>query len=322
MTAPTVTVAELLNQFPSLASYVRPGTLLRPSTGSPGPYESSVGGAPLWPADEPWPCCQQPHLVYVREKLTDAEREVWQSIQRNRRQRHRPGEAHVLTAEEVEARSRIMDGGSLDLVAWERVRLVPQPVTGDGLPMVPVLQLYARDAPALHWPSGTDLLQLLWCPQDHAEPEGQPRYWGPVVELRYRNSAEIGALAQAPSIPDGAKDVYLPAPCRLDTVEMLDLPDQDELPAELYEHVEERAGEQGTDYHRVLGCLPGWKAGGWPSWHLTDFTPLDCSCTARMRLLLTVDSGGDPGLSVGRHGELRVFYCPEDQDHPVRLNLQ
>ncbi|MFJ8015294.1 hypothetical protein [Streptomyces sp. NPDC096339] len=322
MTAPTVTVAELLDAFPSLAPYARTATLLKPSTGSPAPYESSVGGPPLWPGDEPWPRCRQPHLVYVREKLTDAEREAWQAVERNRRARHRPGDPHVLTAAEVETQSRIMDGGSLDAVAWERVRLVPEPVSGDGPAMVPVLQLLARDAPALEWPPGTDLLQLLWCPQDHAEPEGQPRYWGPAVELRHRASAEIGAPAGVPPVPGGAKEVYLPAPCRLDPVEVLDLPEQDELPEELYESVEEWAGERGTDYNRVLGCLPGWKAGGWPSWHLTDFTPLDCRCGARMRLLLTLDSGGDPGLGVGRYGELRVFRCPEDPDHPVRLNIQ
>lgn len=322
MTVPTVTAAGLLDAFPALVPYARTATLLKPCAGSPGPYESSAGGPPLWPVDEPWPRCRQPHLVYVREKLTDAEREAWQGVERNRRQRHRPGNAHVLTAEEAETQSRIMDGGSLDLVAWERVRLVPRPPPGDGLPMVPVLQLHSRDAPALDWPPGTDLLQLLWCPQDHAEPEGQPRYWGPVVELRYRASAETGPPAGGPPVPGGAKEVYLPAPCRLEPVEVLDLPEQDELPEELYESVEQWAAERGTDYNRVLGCLPGWKAGGWPSWHLTDFTPLDCRCGARMRLLLTLDSGGDPGLNVGRYGELRVFSCPEDPDHPMRLNIQ
>ncbi|CAM5364042.1 hypothetical protein STENM223S_03941 [Streptomyces tendae] len=322
MTAPIATVVELLDAWPALAPYARTATLLKPSAGRPSPDESSIGGRPLWPENEPWPRCRQPHLVYEREKLTDTEREAWRGIERNRGQRRRSGGAHVLTAEEAETQSRIMDGGSLDLVAWERVRLVPRPVPDDGLPMVPVLQLRARDAPTLDWPAGTDLLQLLWCPQDHAEPEGQPRYWGPVVELRHRASAEIGVPSVAPPVPDEAKEVYLPAPCRLDPVEVLDLPDRDELPQELYEAVEEWVGERGTDYNRVLGCLPGWKAGGWPSWHLTDFTPLDCRCGARMRLLLTLSSGGDPGLNVGRYGELRVFRCPENPDHPMRLNLQ
>ncbi|MFF5446107.1 hypothetical protein [Streptomyces sp. NPDC012888] len=312
----------LLDAFPALTPCLRTATLLGPAPGTPGPHESSVGGPPLWPADEPWPHCRQPHLVHVREALTDAEREEWQAVERRRGQRHRPGDPHVLTAGEAATQSRIMDGGSLDQVAWERVRLVPRTPAGDGLPMVPVLQLRAADAPALDWPPGTDLLQLLWCPQDHAEPEGQPRYWGPVVELRYRAAADVGETAPVPPVPGGAKDVYLPAPCRLDPAEVLDLPEQDELPAGLYERIEEWAEERDLEYDRVLGCLPGWKAGGWPSWHLTDFTALDCRCGARMRLLLTLGSGGAPGLNVGRYGELRVFRCPEDPHHPVRLNVQ
>ncbi|MFG2295022.1 hypothetical protein [Streptomyces sp. NPDC048603] len=319
----TPNVSELLAEFPGFAPYVRTATLLRPSAGTPGTHDSSVGGPLLWPADEAWPCCREPHMVYVREKLAEAERELWQRIERDVRERRRPGQAYVLTAEEAEAQSRIMDGASsLDMVAWERVRMVPEPVVGEGPPMVPVLQIHAKDVPALDRPAGSDLLQLLWCPQDHAEPDGQRHYWGPVVELRYRASGEVGAVAGAPPVPDDADPVYLPEPCVFEPVEVVDLPEQDELPEELYESAEAWAEERGLEYNRVFGCLPGWKAGGWPSWHLTDFTAIDCRCGARMRLLLTVDSGGDPRLNVGRYGELRVFRCPEDPGHPVRLNIQ
>lgn len=41
-----------------------------------------------------------------------------------------------------------------------------------------------------------------------------------------------------------------------------------------------------------------------------------------MRVFLTVDSGGDPDVVVGRWGELRVFTCPKDLSHPIRLNIQ
>jgi hypothetical protein len=118
------------------------------------------------------------------------------------------------------------------------------------------------------------------------------------------------------------KDGYVPRPCALDPVGVVDLPDEEELPEELVEAADSWAEERGLEYARALGCLPGWKAGGWPSWHLTDLVPIDCPCGSRMRLLLTVDSGGAPGLTVGRFGELRVFACPSDDSHPVRLNLQ
>ncbi|MCF3131836.1 hypothetical protein [Streptomyces olivochromogenes] len=189
--------------------------------------------------------------------------------------------------------------------------------------MISVLQLYSRDVPNLPFPTGTDLLQLLWCPDDHAEPQGQHRYWGPNIEVRFRSAAGVTEILDPPPpLPHEVKNGYVPHPCVLNPVDVIDLPDQDELPEDLVETAETWAEEQGVEYARTLATLPGWKAGGWPSWHLTDLVPIDCSCGSRMRLHLTLDSGGAPGLNVGRFGELRVFTCPSDDSHPVRLNIQ
>ncbi|KAB7835557.1 hypothetical protein [Streptomyces mobaraensis] len=126
-----------------------------------------------------------------------------------------------------------------------------------------------------------------------------------------------------PPQPDRADEGYLPRPCVLDPVEVVDLPDQEELPDDLRAEAERWAEAHGAEYHRALACRPGWKVGGWPSWHLTDLMPIDCTCGARMQLLLTVDSDDDgPNVCVGRYGELRVFTCPADRSHPVRLNIQ
>src|SRR5262245_18643467 len=38
------------------------------------------------------------------------------------------------------------------------------------LPLVCILQLRKRDVPELGFRPGTDLFQLLWCPQDHPDP--------------------------------------------------------------------------------------------------------------------------------------------------------
>ncbi|MFG2985644.1 hypothetical protein ACGFYQ_31050 [Streptomyces sp. NPDC048258] len=104
---------------------------------------------------------------------------------------------------------------------------------------------------------------------------------------------------------------------------MTDLPAEDELPEELLAQAEAWAEAHGTEYHRGLACREGWKAGGWLSWHLTDLVPMDCvACGTGARLLLTVNSGRDPGLNVGRYGELRMFTCPVDASHPLRLNIQ
>lgn len=319
------TVEALTAELPAFADHIREATLLQPAPGTPGLGDSSVGGPVLWPADEPWPVCTGPHLVEVREKLSDEDRETWQRMDRamHARRLERGSQTYEFTHEEADTQRRIMDGaGSLDLITWERVRRVPQP-SHPGIPMLPVVQLYERDVPGDHWPAGTDVLHLLWCPKDHSGLPGQSEYyWGPAVELVHRAASDVGAVLDPPR-PDHAQDVYLPTPCVLAPLRVSDLPDQDELPPELHESGEEWAEERGIEYHRGLACREGWKVGGWPSWHLTDLVPIDCvSCGARTRLLLTMDSGGAPDLDVGRFGELRVFVCPTDRTHPIRLNIQ
>ncbi|MFJ7419114.1 hypothetical protein ACIQXD_10880 [Streptomyces uncialis] len=37
------------------------------------------------------------------------------------------------------------------------------------LPVVPVVQLFARDVPELRFPEGKDVLQVVWCPLIHPE---------------------------------------------------------------------------------------------------------------------------------------------------------
>ncbi|MFI0742790.1 hypothetical protein ACH4PU_32615 [Streptomyces sp. NPDC021100] len=315
----------LIAEVPAFAAHARTATLLRPSEGTPGVRESSVGGPLLWPADEPWPVCRAPHAVQVSEKLTDEEREIWQRIDRAMKERARlnPSGVYEVTKEEALIQQQIMAGASaLDMIAWERTRWV-QDTSGPGVPMVPVLQLYARDVPsALPWPDGVDVLQMLWCPTEHSDPPGQPHYWGPMVTLRYRSSSEVEAVLDPPR-PDRADRGYLPRPCVLDPVEVTDLPDREDLPAGLHAEGERWAEARGAEYHRTLACRPGWKAGGWPSWHLTDLIPIDCTCGTRMQLFLTVDSSDDgPDVCVGRYGELRAFTCPTDPTHPIRLNIQ
>ncbi|WP_328929469.1 hypothetical protein OG429_36140 [Streptomyces sp. NBC_00190] len=47
--------------FPDLAAHRGTATRLHPRAGSPGAGDSHVGGPLLWPADEPWPTCDEPH---------------------------------------------------------------------------------------------------------------------------------------------------------------------------------------------------------------------------------------------------------------------
>ena len=49
-------------ELPELAPYARTTTRLHPRRGEPGVFHSSIGGRPLWPADEPWPIRPSSHF--------------------------------------------------------------------------------------------------------------------------------------------------------------------------------------------------------------------------------------------------------------------
>lgn len=88
----------------------------------------------------------------------------------------------------------------------------------------------------------------------------------------------------------------------------------------------------------------GTKAGGWPRWHAFDPYPIPClDCGTQLDLLVsfgsvergdygywdadgldTADSahGSTTGLTLGRGGNLRIFYCTTKQDHPVHIHVQ
>ncbi|MET8982982.1 hypothetical protein ABZX85_46155 [Streptomyces sp. NPDC004539] len=109
--------------IPLLAPLALRTTVLSPTTGTPGPRESSVGGPLLWPSSEEWPRCGQ--------------------------------RGHWLPPDDKR-------------------------VVGE-VPMVPVVQLFARDVPELEFPEGADVLQLVWCTLNHpadSEDSVLPRlYW-------------------------------------------------------------------------------------------------------------------------------------------------
>ncbi|MFE3205233.1 hypothetical protein [Embleya sp. NPDC059237] len=316
-------------EFPWLGDLARVAMLLNPASGVPDVGDSGVGGPLLWPAGEPWPQCSVGHWVYHRDPLSAAERREWQEMDEARKARARNGTgAHnVLTHEEAAAQKQIMNGASsLDMLTWERISTRPDPCT-DPVAMVPVLQLRACDAPRVFEGRDTDLLQVLWCPNDHEHEDvagGYP-YGGPRLELRWRRSTEEGLTPATPPQPRRAADGYIPQPCTLSPVEAQDFPEHDDLPEDLRNVVETWCEKQDWDYHADFACLDGWKVGGWPSWHLTDLQRIMCSrpdCGRRIQLFLTMDSGGDPSLTVGRFGELRVFVCPEDPGHPIASNIQ
>ncbi|MFD6277136.1 hypothetical protein ACFWFI_16380 [Streptomyces sp. NPDC060209] len=345
--------------FPDLAAHRRTTTRLHPRHGSPGAQESSVAGPLLWPADEPWPVCTAIHPKGTGHRLSDVR--LRRRIEEDARGRER-----------TEDERRLLDG-------MKRGNHVPHLRDDDPLPMLAVAQLYAREVPDLVGPEGHDLLQVFWCP---FEVHGADRTID--VVLKWRRSADVGAvLTPQPEPPVAGRAECVPTMCGVHPEQVLEHEYLGLLDEELQEEIseweeglldEEEEGEDGgpsspesyatyeeyaaamaaaraeepeeIDYMSDLSIAPGWKVGGFASWHLTDPTPVDCGvCEAAMPPLLTVnkwefngssrswlpvedqDAGNDPrvidpaDVYLGR-GLMRVHTCPTDPAHPHRLSFQ
>ncbi|MFD9604322.1 hypothetical protein [Streptomyces sp. NPDC059970] len=189
-------------------------------------------------------------------------------------------------------------------------------------PMVPVAQIYRRDMPGPWWPADTDLLQILWCPNEHWDPPAQQADASPVLEVRWRQAAQVTSQLTTRPLPSRYdEDGYLPQACSITAEYLTDFPFRDELPPELRPRLEELVRETG-DGGDIITRLAGWKLGGWPTWHLSHPTVFRCSeCGTGMTLLFTVASDDKTGVVVGRWGDLRIFTCPVDHRHAFQADL-
>lgn len=310
--------------FPELAPLARTTIRLHPRPGAPTTTDSSIGGPLLWPADEPWPTCPEHSTAPV---LVPDEVRLRRRILAAAHRRPRAEGTDFLTPDERAAVDRASEP-----------RLIPRP---GPIPLLPIAQLYARDIPeavAFPAPPGADLLQLLWCPFDHAGRAGPT----PRTELRWRTTADISEpLAPAPHPSAIGKDRYLPEPCVLHPEPVTEYPAPHELPEPLADRVEDWAESHGLGYQYDLAVAPGCKLGGHAPWSYTDPFPMACAeCGAPVRPLLTIDGyecdGGTrswwPGeatesarpthLNIGRDHALQLYVCTTSYDHPHQRNIQ
>ncbi|MEU8437462.1 hypothetical protein AB0F18_32090 [Streptomyces sp. NPDC029216] len=323
--------------FPELAAHRGTTTRLHPRPGTPDVSQSSVGGPVLWPAHEPWPVCREAHGRGRGRRVEDVRRERRIRAAAHARQPYGP-----LTQEERELMETL-----------GRTHRLPGISETDPLPLLGVAQLYRRDLPDLPaGPDGCDLLQLFWCPFDAHGPSRA----GMLVHLHWRNSAEVGEVLAVPPVPPVVGyPGYVPEPCVLHPEQVVTYPFAGLLPEELCaridaweEAMEEEAEEEAgpPSYQFDLSIPPGWRVGGFASWHRTDPCPMDCpDCGTPMHLLLTVDtsewdggsgswvpveaqgsapheSASPTAVVVGNHGELNVFACPADPGHAHRWSIQ
>lgn len=222
---------------------------------------------------------------------------------------------------------------------------------GPPVPLIPVVQLYARDAPRLRSFGRADLLQVLWCPAEH-DPDAKPR-----TVVSWRNADDVTDPLAAPPEPfEPGDEGYVPSTCVLVPEEVTEYPDYLELDEESRERladpdvwraagveVEAPYGDEPQQFYSdVLSRSPGSKLGGWAPWGRTDPVARYCvHCGAAMGPLLTIASsewdggrtswvpiedralvgaGGfadnPTGLYVGSYDSFQIYTCPNSRNVP------
>jgi hypothetical protein len=312
--------------FPELAGLARTAFRLHPRPGQPGVQDSSLGGPLLWPADEPWPACTTAH---------EGSREV-------------PVPPEVTTwAEATEWALKNGAGVALHPDGSITTRVSDSRPPDHPSPLISVLQLYAGDVPDLPFPDGTDLLQVLWCPNEHGLP-----WSGPRPEAFWRRAADVTSVLRHPPRPvfdDGlsAKN-YDPVPCLLHPEPVTEYPDSEDLPAVLGQRLEEwdsRDDDAASHlYWSALSTAPGTKALGYPRWVQGPRPPECAQCGQVMTHLVTIASeearhqdrwrtdDGLPdqfprnfaphGVLIGDVGSMYLFTCTSCPDRPLGVNTQ
>lgn len=149
--------------------------------------------------------------------------------------------------------------------------------------MLPVAQLSLRDVPGLRPPEGTDLLQVLWCPFEHAD--GMP-----TTAVFWRSAAAVDEVLLTPPEPAAVSDAaYVPEPCLIHSEQVIEYPNSPELEKELGQRLDRWAiAEFGVEYQKL--CIaPGFKVGGYVNWGMTDPYPNLCpTCGTQTEPLLTI----------------------------------
>ncbi|MGK5548144.1 hypothetical protein ACSNOH_25940 [Streptomyces sp. URMC 127] len=264
-------------------------------------------------------------------------RSLREIITQARSRPRRPGE-ELLTEQETAVVDRIRAGYALELL--------PE----GPLPLIPLVQLYARDVPGLPCPAGTDMVQVLWTPFDEIEGSSG------AVQLRWRLSSDVRKiLTEPPEPPYVDMSDHVPTPCALHPEQVREFPPMHLLTEEQRTRVvtlakEYSADRRPLDYEGDLSVAPGWKVGGWPA-HFTYRNPagpdeLQCGeCGGRVEALLTVVGSEWDGRSrswcpvedvdgrghghpyhnrtptvvtVGRGSSLQIYHCSSNPSHLPR----
>jgi hypothetical protein len=149
---------------------------------------------------------------------------------------------------------------------------------------IPVLQVRSEDVPIIDFPLGTDLLQILWCPNDHIEHVYCPElsiFWRKRTALKIFASSRLSIKTEYPE--------YLPNECRLNPEMVQEYPSAWSLSGSQIAELDRWQNRGSIIYQYSLSVAPGFKMGGYPSWVQDPRVPV-CSCGRDMDYLLTIAS--------------------------------
>jgi hypothetical protein len=161
-------------------------------------------------------------------------------------------------------------------------------------PLVTALQLRKEDVPEVGFKRGTDLFQVLWCPNDH-----EPGY-GPSPQVFWRTRSEINNSVGSPPRPTRSETEYVPQPCAVSPERVIEYPDIFELSEDLKKKIDKseelkkvlEAMQHRNDawrnphdaaylYQTWMSTAAGTKVSGYPDW-IQDPEYPPCSCGATM----------------------------------------
>lgn len=216
-------------------------------------------------------------------------------------------------------------------------------------PLVAIAQLTAADFPEIAFPSGTDLAQVLWCPDWHDQPH--PEGWGQACRVFWRRAADVTEVLDEqpdPRVHWEYDSDMVPRACVLRPERVVEYPWPEELPEDLRERLD--------DTYEEVSTFPGCKLGGSMCWSTTDMPfSLTCGvCGDRLSLFLQFDTyeftpshTGEPdrfwpleerhlqprtpafdtareptGMTVGRGSRAGLFLCAADPTHPPSFFTQ
>lgn len=321
--------------LPELKSWARTATRLHPRRGTPTTADSSVGGPLLWPADEAWPVCGTDH-GRAQGVRTDRARRYERMVEAAWTRPRPPGASGPPYTDTERA----------ELDEMTRSGYQPDRHDGSPLPLLALAQLYTRDVPdlGLFAPPGTDMLQVLWCPFTGHD-DGPFSDLGPSTHLYWRRAAEVTEpLREQPEPPIVERKHYGPTRACCSRSRWSTSPSRTTFRGSWWTGSKPGRTRWWSDWgtrprstSTTSPSPPGWKVGGWDSWHKTDLVRVFCGvCGTEMRLLLTIDSyesGGSwgpyplvadhpTGIKVGRYGEYRTFTCPKNPAHSHQMSIQ